>query len=121
MPAWTVWTWYMNYRQAWIAEMLRIYGFINREHLMRKFGLSRAQATHDLKRFLRTHPDRMRYNVSLKRSLCTDPPLSELELPVATPGPTTTEPQPTMVPAPAPMQSSRQTPRARAAKKLKAS
>lgn len=50
----------MNYfteeRQSWIAEMLRVYGFINREHLMKKFGVSKPQASADLTRFARTFP-----------------------------------------------------------------
>lgn len=32
--------WFESQRIAFIAEMLHIYGFINREHLMRKFGIS---------------------------------------------------------------------------------
>ncbi len=31
--------WYKTHRMEWIAEMLRVYGFINREHVMRKFGI----------------------------------------------------------------------------------
>jgi hypothetical protein len=42
----------MNYfwhlRQDWIAEMLEIYGYINRKHLMRKFNISEIQASKDL-------------------------------------------------------------------------
>ncbi len=34
--------WFEQHRQDWIAEMLRVYGFINRDHLMRKFGISPA-------------------------------------------------------------------------------
>lgn len=32
--------WAEDYRQEWIGETLRVFGFINRAHLMRKFGIS---------------------------------------------------------------------------------
>jgi hypothetical protein len=51
----------------WIAETLRIFGFINREHLMRKFGVSMPQASKDLNAFLRAHPTAMTYDLSGKR------------------------------------------------------
>lgn len=47
--------------------MLRIYGFINREHLVRKFRVSIPQASKDLNKFLKEYPDRMVYNQHLKR------------------------------------------------------
>jgi hypothetical protein len=53
----------------WIAETLRVFGFINREHLMRKFGLSMPQASIDLKAFQRLHPEAMFYNMNSKRYL----------------------------------------------------
>ena len=59
--------WFENQRIAWIAEMLLIYGFINREHLMKKFGISRPQASNDLRAFDRNSPGYMRYNLSAKR------------------------------------------------------
>ena len=37
-------SWFVEQRMAWIAEMLHVYGFINRGHLMRKFGISGTQA-----------------------------------------------------------------------------
>lgn len=58
--------WFEEQRQAWIAEMLDIYGFINREHLQRKFGISVPQASLDLQRFARNHPQAMRYDTSGK-------------------------------------------------------
>jgi hypothetical protein len=54
--------WCDDQRQAWIAEMLAIYGFINRQHLHRKFRISTPQASQDLKRFLRAHPGVMHYD-----------------------------------------------------------
>jgi len=58
--------WFVNCRQNWIAEMLRVYGFINREHLMRKFRMSQPQASADLQRFLKVHPDLVAYDLSRK-------------------------------------------------------
>lgn len=56
--------WFAQHRQDWIMDMLGVYRFINREHLMRKFDISKPQASHDLQRFLRDHPDLMRYDIS---------------------------------------------------------
>ena len=58
--------WFNEQRQLWILEMLRVYGFINREHLMVKFGISTPQASKDLQAFARSYPDAMRYDVSRK-------------------------------------------------------
>jgi len=54
--------------------MLRVYGFINREHLIRKFGLSSAQAALDLRAFRTWQPDAMQYDVSTKRYVVKDWP-----------------------------------------------
>ena len=51
----------------WIAETLEVFGFINREHLMRKFGISQPQASNDLTAFQRDNPDAMTYDLSAKR------------------------------------------------------
>lgn len=59
--------WFESQRIAFIAEMLHIYGFINREHLMRKFSISRPQASKDLRSFERHSSGSMRYNLSAKR------------------------------------------------------
>jgi hypothetical protein len=58
--------WFETHRQEWIGEMLAIYGFINREHLQRKFGISTPQASLDLQAFARQHPKAMRYDTSRK-------------------------------------------------------
>jgi hypothetical protein len=50
----------------WIAEALRVYGFINREHLQRKFGISQPQASKDLQTYQRLHPGAMTYDLSGK-------------------------------------------------------
>jgi len=59
--------WCEQYRQDWIAETLRVFGYINREHLERKFSISTPQASLDLARFRRAHPTAMTYDVSGKR------------------------------------------------------
>lgn len=58
--------WFAEARQAWIADMLRVYGFINRDHLRRKFGISVPQASLDLQTFLREHPRTMTYDLNRK-------------------------------------------------------
>ncbi len=58
--------WFEQRRMEWIAETLRIFGFINREHLVKKFGLSIPQASHDLNLFQRMHPRAMTYDKSAK-------------------------------------------------------
>lgn len=59
--------WFESQRIAFIAEMLHIYGFINREHLMKKFGISRPQASKDLRVFWRNSAGGMVYNLKTKR------------------------------------------------------
>lgn len=59
--------WFEQHRLEWIAETLRVFGFINREHLERKFGISTPQASTDINRFLRLHPCLMSYDKSAKR------------------------------------------------------
>lgn len=58
--------WFAQHRQDWIQEMLTVYGFINREHLQRKFGVSVPQASKDLQYFQRNNPHEMRYDLSRK-------------------------------------------------------
>ena len=59
--------WYKQYRMNWIAESLRVYGFINREHVMRKFGLSTPQASKDLNEFQKQNPGMVSYDLHLKK------------------------------------------------------
>jgi hypothetical protein len=59
--------WYQQHRMEWIAETLQVFGFINREHLMRKFGISQPQASNDLTRYQRAHPGTVEYDLSAKR------------------------------------------------------
>ena len=59
--------WFEQHRQEWIAETLRVFGFIQRQHLMRKFGISMPQASADLQQFSKDHPGAMAYNTNTKR------------------------------------------------------
>lgn len=59
-------SWCEQQRQLWIADMLAVYGFINREHLQRKFGISQPQASKDLQTFARAHPHAMQYDLTRK-------------------------------------------------------
>ncbi|MGK9200442.1 hypothetical protein [Sinorhizobium meliloti] len=59
--------WFQEHRIAWIAEMVGIYGFINRGHVMKKFDVSQPQASRDLQDAIKRHPGLMRYNMSAKR------------------------------------------------------
>lgn len=58
--------WFSRQRQEWIAETLRVFGFINRGHLTRKFGISVPQASADLREFLRANPRAAAYDKSRK-------------------------------------------------------
>jgi hypothetical protein len=66
--------WFEQHRMDWIAETLRVFGYINRRHLCRKFGISIPQASTDLNRFMKSNPDAMRYDMSAKEyKACTGP------------------------------------------------
>jgi hypothetical protein len=60
-------SWFVQHRQEWIAETIRIFGFINREHLELKFGISTPQASLDLQFFQEANPGVITYNKSTKR------------------------------------------------------
>lgn len=64
--------WFEQHRQEWISETLRVFGFINREHLERKFGISTPQASHDLNVFQRERPNAMNYDKSAKRYVAAE-------------------------------------------------
>jgi hypothetical protein len=59
--------WAVRQRQGWIAETVHVFGFINREHIERKFGVSTPQASLDLAAFQSRHPGAIEYNRSAKR------------------------------------------------------
>ncbi len=64
--------WFEQHRQEWIAETLHVFGFINREHIERKFGVSTPQASIDLQKFQRANPSRIAYDASAKRYVSTE-------------------------------------------------
>jgi len=59
--------WFTKHRQQWIKEALFVYGYINREHIQRKFGVSTPQASLDLKLFQKQNPMLTCYNKTSKR------------------------------------------------------
>jgi hypothetical protein len=59
--------WFAQHRQEWIAETLHVFGFINREHIRRKFGVSTPQASADLREYQRANPGAITYDTSGKR------------------------------------------------------
>lgn len=58
--------WYARQRQNWIGEMLAIYGFINRRHIVAKFGCSPQQAGYDLTAYASTNPTKTHYDPKQK-------------------------------------------------------
>lgn len=64
--------WFTQQRLEWIAETLRVFGYINREHIEKKFGVSTPQASLDLREFQRLHPDAVTYDKSSKRYVATN-------------------------------------------------
>lgn len=60
-------------RVDWVKETIRIYGFINREHVMRKFDVSMPQASADLMAAGREDAA-IQYNSSTKRYEVPSPP-----------------------------------------------
>lgn len=59
--------WFREHRLAWVKESVEIFGFINRAHLQRKFGISKPQAAADLCEVQYRWPRLMNYNASTKR------------------------------------------------------
>jgi hypothetical protein len=55
-PIITTGNYFAAHRQLWIAESLYVYGFLNRVHLRRKFGISIPQASNDLSTFMKNNP-----------------------------------------------------------------
>lgn len=53
-------------RIAWIIEMVQIFGFINRSHVVKKFGVTVAVASSDFGKVQKIHPHLMRYDTSQK-------------------------------------------------------
>lgn len=53
-------------RISWIIESLEIFGFINRSHVTKKFGVTEQVASKDFQSVQKLHPHMMRYDPSAK-------------------------------------------------------
>jgi hypothetical protein len=59
-------TWYTEHRLDWIRESVDIFGVVRREHIVKKFGVSTAQASLDLREVRERWPDLIQYDLSAK-------------------------------------------------------
>ena len=59
-------TWFVERRLEWIRESVEIFGRINREHVMQKFGISAPQVSVDFAEVERRWPEMMRYDKNIK-------------------------------------------------------
>lgn len=60
-------SWFGELRQAWIHETIHLYGYMKRDHIMRKFDIGSATATRDFALYMKTRPDTIFYNPKIKR------------------------------------------------------
>lgn len=60
-------TWFVARRMEWIDEASAIFGYINRDHICRKFGVSVPQASHDIRLFMHLFPNALAYDRRSKR------------------------------------------------------
>lgn len=60
-------TWFTEYRFAWIKESVEIFGYVNRTHIVKKFGITATQASTDIREVQARWPDLMEYDLSGKR------------------------------------------------------
>ena len=58
--------WFIQHRQSFIADCLRVFGQVNRATIVERFDISEPQASMDIQRFLREHPDVMVYDGRVK-------------------------------------------------------
>ncbi len=66
-------SWAVEQRLAWIKETVEIFGFINREHIEKKFWVSSQQASTDLRIVQERWPGLIAYNASQKQYLRAEP------------------------------------------------
>lgn len=59
--------WFKDTRLGWIKETIEIFGFINREHIEKKFGVSTPQASADIKAAMERWPELMTYSLNKKQ------------------------------------------------------
>ena len=55
---------FLNLRMGWLARRKRAF---KRKDLMDKFDISEAQATRDIRHFIKLNPNRLQYSVTKKR------------------------------------------------------
>lgn len=60
-------TWFQEQRFAWIKESVEIFGYVNRSHIVKKFGITKAQAAVDIREVKSRWPDLMEYDLTGKR------------------------------------------------------
>lgn len=60
-------TWFTEQRYAWIRESVEIFGYVNRGHIVHKFGITSQQASIDIREVQARWPDLMDYDRSGKR------------------------------------------------------
>ena len=60
-------SWFKEQRLEWIHESVRIFGFINRQHIEKKFDVSTPQASIDIRDAMKRWPNLMHYDTSAKR------------------------------------------------------
>lgn len=65
--------WFAQHRVDWIMEIAQIFGFINRKHIQKKFGVSVQQASNDLTAAQKLHPGRLVYVKTEKRYRYMEP------------------------------------------------
>jgi DeoR/GlpR family transcriptional regulator of sugar metabolism len=53
-------------RIGWIIETVEIFGFINRSHVVKKFGVTAQVVSSDFNKVQKLHPHLMRYDTSAK-------------------------------------------------------
>lgn len=71
--------WFKNRRQEFIAATLKQFGQINRQDIVRQFGISAPQASADIAAFLATDPQHVIYDVSAKTYVLMPAALAEKE------------------------------------------
>lgn len=59
-------TWFVERRLDYIDWLLATAGSIRLGDLVRTYGVSRSQASHDLNLYLRLHPEAMRYDLTAR-------------------------------------------------------
>jgi len=58
--------WFIETRLAWIKESIEIFGFLNREHIVKKFEVSIVQASTDIRMARERWPHLMEYDTREK-------------------------------------------------------